>query len=318
MSRFITKIKDNKVGLLISFFVLFSCTVISIYAIKHYGTQYAEQKIQEQLQYSGLAPFVHYQGIHFNPFTLTPSLEEVSFGYENAPWLRFARISFNGYPLTHPSLDVDFWIKESPASSLSRDTRQWMLAAGIDTLLGKGSLLSNVNGDQVSSQFELNIKDLGIVSLSSHIEVLDKNLSMSELRTDLLASVAMGQPEGIFIIHGDTVEISNLDISYKDTGLMTHLLPKTPTENNELLTKIQSNSQNLGLTKAGSKEADQITNAIMFFLQAFQYPSTTKESTNKKLHLSMSPIKPLSLKELALMAHDDSLYQGSNMSISAQ
>ncbi len=297
-----------------SFFVLFSLIIIGIYAIKHFGTQYAAEKIQQQLESSGLTPFVHYQGIHFNPFTLTPSLEDVSFGLESAPWLKFARISFNHYPIKYPSLDVDFWIKESSASSLSRDTSRWMRAVGIETLLGKGSFVSEIESNTSSEQFTaasnlvLNIKDVGRVSFSSQINLLDTNLSMTELRTDLLASVALGQPEAIFIIHGDNVEISNLDIRYQDAGMMKYLWPNTPTKQTDksaLLSKLQISSQDLGLAQAYSVESKHIADTVLAFLQS-----------STSLNLALSPSSPISLKEIALMAGDNNLYQASKMTLS--
>ena len=316
MSRFIANIKDKKVGILVSLFVVFSLTVLGLYAIKYFGTQYTEEALQKQLDDAGLTPFVHYQTVHFNPFTLTPSIEEVSFGFENSPWLQFSRISLNSYPLTYPDLDVDFWIKNSPAESLSDDTRRLMKIAGITTLLGKGSLSSTINEDQVTSQFKLDIKDLGILSTSSHIRLLNNELSMHEIRTDLLASVAMGQPLGLFFIHGEALEINDLDIRYQDSGLVTRLIPETPKsqqEENQLASLLKFLSQSLGVAKANSVEADEIANALVGFLKPSQDPSSNTQASKKQLRLQMSPSKPLSLQELALMAHETRLYKDSNM-----
>ncbi|WOD06239.1 hypothetical protein [Marinomonas sp. GJ51-6] len=316
MSRFIANIKDKKVGILVSLFVVFSLTVLGLYAIKYFGTQYTEEALQKQLDDTGLTPFVHYQTVHFNPFTLTPSIEEVSFGFENSPWLQFSRISLNSYPLTYPDLDVDFWIKNSPAENLSYDTSRLMKVAGITTLLGKGSLSSKVNKDQVTSQFKLDIKDLGILSTSSHIRLLNNELSMHEIRTDLLASIAMGQPLGLFFIHGEALEISDLDIRYQDSGLVTRLIPEAPKsqqEEKQLASLLKFISQSLGVAKANSVEADEIANALVDFLKPYQDPSLNTQANKKQLRLQMSPSKPLSLQELALMAHETRLYKDSNM-----
>ncbi|MEP0072425.1 MAG: hypothetical protein ABJE79_06955 [Marinomonas sp.] len=318
MSRFITNIKDKKVGILVSLFVVFSLTVLGLYTIKYFGTQYTEEALQKQLEDAGLTPFVHYQTVHFNPFTLTPSIEEVSFGFENLPWLQFSRISLNSYPLTYPDLDVDFWIKNSPAESLSNDTRRLMQAAGITTLLGKGSLSSKINENQVASQFKLDIKDLGVLSTSSHIRLLNNELSMHEIRTDLLASIAMGQPLGLFFIHGKALEINDLDIRYQDAGLVTRLIPeapKTQQEDNQLASLLKFLSQSLGVAKANSVEADEIANALVGFLKPSQDPSSNTQASKKRLRLQMSPSKPLSLQELALMAHETRLYKDSNMQL---
>lgn len=299
-----------------SFFVIFCLTVLGLYAIKYFGTQYTEEALQKQLEDAGLTPFVHYQTVHFNPFTLTPSIEEVSFGLENSPWLQFSRISLNSYPLTYPDLDVDFWIKDSPTESLSYDTRRLLKAAGITTLLGKGSLSSKINEDQVTSQFKLDIKDLGVLSTSSHIRLLNNQLSMHEIRTDLLASIAMGQPLGLFFIHGEALEINDLDIRYQDSGLVTRLIPKTPKsqqEENQQANLLKFISQSLGVAKANSVEADEIANALSDFLKPSQDQSLNTQANKKQLRLQMSPSKPLSLQELALMAHETRLYKDSNM-----
>ncbi|MEO9275002.1 hypothetical protein ABFY09_09075 [Marinomonas sp. 5E14-1] len=316
MSRFIANIKDKKVGMLMSLFVVFSLTVLGLYAIKYFGTQYTEEILQKQLDDAGLTPFVHYQTVHFNPFTLTPSIEEVSFGFKNSPWLLFSRISLNSYPLTYPDLDVDFWIKNSLAGNLSYDTRRLMKAAGITTLLGKGSLSSKINEDHVTSEFKLDIKGLGILSTSSHIRLLNNELSMHEIRTDLLASIAMGQPLGLFFIHGEALEINDLDIRYQDAGLVTWLIPEAPKsqqEEKQLASLLKLLSQSLGFARANSVEADEIANALVGFLKPSQDPSLNTQANKKQLRLQMSPSKPLSLQELALMAHETRLYRDSNM-----
>lgn len=298
-------------------FGVFCLIVLGLYAIKHLGTQYTEQALQKQLEASGLTPFVHYQGVHFNPFTLTPSIEEVSVGDKNTPWFEFSRISLNSYPLTYPDLDVNFWLKDSPIDSLSFDTKRLMKATGINTLLGKGSFASQVDEGHVTSRFTLDIKDLGILSTASQIQLLNNNLSMHEVRTDLLASIAMGQPLGLFFIHGDALEISDLDIQYQDSGLVTRLVSDsldTPQNENRLNALLKVMSQGAGLATANSQEANDMAQTLVDFLRPSQ--STSADTTSKKqLRLKMSPPTPLNLQELALMAHETRLYKDSRMQL---
>ncbi|AWX99700.1 hypothetical protein A8139_06570 [Marinomonas primoryensis] len=288
--------------------ILLSCLAIFVlYLIQRYGAQYAEHKIQEQLEHSGLTSFVHYESIHFDPFTLTPSLENVRFGADSWPWLRFARISLNQYPIKYPDLDMDFWIQESPIASVSGDTRRWMRAAGIETLLGKGSFSSKAEGEKVLSQFKLDIKDVGEISLSSNINLLDQTINLPELRSDLLASFALGQPEAMLIMYGKAIELRSLDMTYQDAGLIHHLFPQPAIlqeSKQSQLDYLTFRSQALGLAAVDSKEAKQIASAIWAFL-----------NKPEKLTLSLSPSSPINLKALALSASEERLYKDSNMTI---
>ncbi|MDE8601812.1 hypothetical protein M3I01_002565 [Marinomonas sp. RSW2] len=288
--------------------ILFSCLAIFVlYLIQRYGTQYAEHKIQEQLEHSGLTSFVHYESVHFDPFTLTPSLENVRFGADSSPWLRFARISLNQYPIKYPDLDVKFWIQESPIASVSGDTKRWMRAAGIETLIGKGSFSSKAEGEKVLSQFKLDIKDVGKISLSSNINLLDQSVNLPELRSDLLASFALGQPEAMLIMYGKAIELRSLDMTYQDAGLIHHLFPQPAIgqeSKQSQLDYLTFGSQALGLAAVDSKEAKQIASAIWAFL-----------NKPEKLTLSLSPSSPVNLKALALSASEEKLYNDSNMTI---
>lgn len=303
-----TKLKNGLVKA-VTYFILLSCVAIFVvYAVQRFGGNYAEQKIQEQLELSGLAPFVHYESVHLDPFTLTPSLENVSFGNEYSPWLKFARISFNSYPINYPDLDVDFWIQESPIDSLSRDTRNLMRAAGIETLLGKGSFTSKIEGNKVSSNFTLDIKDIGKLAWASDINILDQNIAMDNLRSDVLASFALGQPEALPIIYGDAIEVHSLKVEYEESGLIAHLIPKlaiSRDSSESQLNGIKYASQALGLAPADSKEAEQIAETLLTFLKQ-----------PEQLSLTMSPSSAISLKELALLANQGSLYKDSKMELS--
>lgn len=283
--------------------------VFGVYAIQHFGTKYAQQKINDQLAQSGLKDLVHYESVNFDPFTLTPSIDNVSVGIESAPWLRFARITFNNFTLNYPDLDIDFWIKQSAASDLSRDTGRLMRSAGIKTLIGKGSFTSTIDGEEVSSHFRLNIKDIGIISVASEVNLLDHNIVMSEFRTDLLASLALGQPEAIFILYGETLEFRSLNINYTDTGLMSRQFPQSETKDSKsaLRSMLKSSSESFGLTTKNTLDAEQIADSIIGFLQE-----------PNQINLSLLPPYPINLKALTLLFGDKNLYKGSNMRISHQ
>jgi len=71
-----------------------------------------------------------------------------------------------------------------------------MRAAGIETLLGKGSFLQS-EGRESIAQFKLDTKDVGeisfVVQLFNLLEF--KTLNMPELRSDIIARLPLGQPE---------------------------------------------------------------------------------------------------------------------------
>ncbi|WP_111638851.1 hypothetical protein [Marinomonas shanghaiensis] len=298
-------------GKVLTYFILLSCfAILGLYAVQRYGAQYAEQKIQEQLERTGLSQFVHYQQVYFNPFTLTPSLEGVKIGDENSPILIFARISFNSYLIKHPNLDIDFWIQESPIDSLSRETRALMRSAGMDTLLGKGSFSSTIQDEGIVSELKLDIKDAGKLTLMSNIRLLDHEFTPSDLRSDILASFALGQPEALPIIYGDAIELRSLEIQYEESGLIHRLFPPSGSYQSnpvELEGALMFASQALGLAPANSPEAKQIATSVQTFLE-----------TPKQLTLSLLPSSPISVKELTLLASEGSLYKNNRITIQSR
>ncbi|MEO9656010.1 hypothetical protein [Marinomonas sp.] len=282
--------------------------VVLIYAVKHFGTQYAQEQIDVRLNESGLSAFVHYEDIHFNPLTLTPSLEQVTLGEKSAPWLRLARVSFNHYPLFQPDLDIDFWIAESPTTELSRDSVRIMRTLGLETLLGKGHFSSTKKADQLASYLSLDIKDLGRIVWDSQIQLTKPNESINTMRTDLLASLALGQPEAMLILYGEHVAFEDVRIRYQENGMIEHLLPASEMSNysdNDLSYLIQAASETLGLASIGSSEAQQIGETLLAFIKQPEH-----------LTLTMKPNQAIDLKDITLLLGDKDLYQQANMQLS--
>ncbi|MBR7889137.1 hypothetical protein J9B83_09305 [Marinomonas sp. A79] len=298
-------------GKAVIYCIFIACGVVFLlFGIQHFGAKYAERAFLKQLEQSGLTPLVHYEKVHFDPFTLTPSFEQVRVGNPEAPWLHFARIAFNSYPLTHPNLDISFWVQESAIEEVSRDTGRLMRAAGIDTLLAKGTFSSQTEGQAVNTHFDLIIKDVGKVSLSSHINLLNDAINLPELRSDLLASIALGQPEAMLNLYGDDIELSSLSARYDEAGLVAHLLPAQPMS--ARATQAQKDafafgSQMLGLAPANSPEAKHIATTLTDFLAD---PQT--------IRLAVTPDTAVSLTQLARYASEGRLYQTSQMNLSVQ
>ena len=309
VKKFVTTLKENGARIVFVCFMLFGLAVLGLYGLKHFGTQYAEKQVQEQLEHAGLLPFVHYENLHFNPFTLTPSLENVRFGVDSAPWLKFSRISFNSYPLTYPNLDVDFWLQESKPEDLSYETEYWMHITGLKTLLGKGSIKSEIDEENVTTHIDLDIHNIGQLSIDSDITLLNSDVSMHEFRTDLLASIALGQPEAVLIIHGESIELNALSLEYEEQGLIHGWVPNppaTPEEEYELFETLRYSSEAFGLAYVDSQEADHIANVMLNFL-----------SSPTKLKMTMAPKEPINLSDLVLFISNSHLYSMSNMTLSS-
>ena len=311
--------KQSLIAKLFTRFVLLSCFgVFVVYGVQRFGGHYANEKAQEKIAQAGLSGLVQYDSLYFNPFSLTPSLENVRVGPANAPWLTFARLSFNSYIIKHPNLDIDFWIQKSEAAELSRDTAALMRAAGIDTLLGKGHLSSEIENDKLTWAFHLDIKDVGKLTLSADITLLDKTTLIRDLRADALASIAMGQPSALLSIYEDDIEIGSLTLQYEELGLVQHRYPISPDNPDDPandLTNYLNNSlaianhtlglaAALGLAQEGSTEATDIDNALKAFLIA-----------PKNLTLSVQPAAPLSLRALRNLAEQGTLYQDGQITL---
>lgn len=293
-------------------FVLLSCFgVFVVYGVQRFGGDYANEKAQEKIAQAGLTGLVQYDSLYLNPFSLTPSLENVRVGPANAPWLKFSRLSFNSYIIKHPNLDIDFWIQQSNQNELSRDTAALMRAAGIDTLLGKGHLSSEIENDNLTWAFHLDIKDVGKLTLSADIKLLDKTTLINDLRADALASIAMGQPSALLSIYEEDIEIGSLTLQYEELGLVQHRYPISPDDpDNYLANSLAIAGHTLGLASAlglaqkGSAEATDIDNALRAFLIA-----------PKNLTLSVQPTAPLSLRTLRDLAEQGTLYQDGQITL---
>ncbi len=300
--------KQSLIAKLFTRFVLLSCFgVFVVYGVQRFGGNYANDKAQEKIAQAGLSGLVQYDSLYFNPFSLTPSLENVRVGPANAPWLTFARLSFNSYIIKHPNLDIDFWIQKSDAAELSRDTAALMRAAGIDTLLGKGHLSSEIVNDKLTWAFHLDIKDVGKLTLSADITLLDKTTLIRDLRADALASIAMGQPSALLSIYEDDIEIGSLTLQYEELGLIQHrypISPDAPDNNLAIASHTLGLAAALGLAQEGSTEATDIDNALKAFLIA-----------PKNLTLSVQPTAPLSLGTLRDLAEQGTLYQDGQITL---
>ena len=290
----------------VSFLILAACVVIfALYLIQKFGAEYAEEKIQQRITTAGLQTLIKYDSVHLDPFTLTPSLENVRFGPNSAPWLNFARISFNSYLFKQPNLDVDFWIKETPVNQLSRETATLFRQAGLKHVLGKGSFQSTLDGDTLESHLHLDIKDAGKLNVISHTELSKQDLSLVDLRTDLLASVALGQPEAILYLYGERLNIEQLSVSYQDTGLAEHLFNDWSQHSNEWrMLKLSQIVDQLKLAPEDSLDALNLARTLDQYLLE---PAT--------LSLTFSPNTAMNLKQLALIAEQKMLAQQAKLKV---
>ncbi|WP_394181904.1 hypothetical protein [Marinomonas posidonica] len=296
----------SKIAKAVSFLILAACAVIfALYLTQKFGAEYAEEKIQQRITNAGLQTLIKYDSVHLDPFTLTPSLENVRFGPNSAPWLNFARISFNSYLFKQPNLDVDFWIKETPVNQLSRETAALFRQAGLKHVLGKGSFQSTLEGDTLESHLNLDIKDAGKLNVISHTQLSKQDLSLVDLRTDWLASVALGQPEAILYLYGEQLSIEQLSITYQDMGLLQHLSGDWPQRSNEWrILKLNQIMDQLKLAPQGSSNALELARTLDQYLLE---PAT--------LSLTFSPNTAMNLKQLALIAEQKMLAQQAKLKV---
>ncbi|BFM50719.1 hypothetical protein [Marinomonas sp. THO17] len=289
----------------VAFFIVLACIAIFVlYLVQKFGSNYAEEKIQQRIRNAGLTHLIHYERLHLDPFTLTPSLEEVRIGPASAPWFYLARISFNSYLFKKPNLDVNFWIKETPVNQLAASSASLLRHAGLQTLLGKGHFRSQVDGDEVTSQLHLDIKDLGKWNLTSDSLVDQSPLNLTEVRTDLLASIALGQPEAVLIIYGDKLKLEEAQLSFDNAGLYQHLLQAWQTPDLALLS-LQNHIAQWGLAPANSRTARQMAQGLYQLIEQDQ-----------SLAVTLQPADPISLKEWVLLTGEKGVAESTNMAIS--
>ncbi len=296
----------SKMAKAVSFLILAACVAIfALYLIQKFGAEYAEEKIQQRITAAGLKAFIEYDSVHLDPFTLTPSLENVRFGPKSAPWLNFARISFNSYLFKQPNLDVDFWIKDTPVDLLSRDTAAWFRQAGLEQVLGKGSFQSTLDGDILQSHLNLDIKDAGKLDLISHTQLATQDLSLVDLRTDLLASVALGQPEAVLYLYGEQLSIDQLSVTYQDTGLAQHLSGDWPQRLREWrIAKLEHLMDQLKLAPQGTSNALALARTLDQYLL-----------NPTQVSLTFSPNEAMNLKQLALIAEQKMLARQAKLKV---
>jgi hypothetical protein len=277
-------------------------------ALKYFGTRYAIQMIDDQIQESGLTPLIHYQKVSFDPLTLTPSLHSVSIGNKNAPWLRFSQIKFNSLPAIYPKLDIEFQF-DSRSQPLARDTRRLMAIAGIKQLAGHGRFLSTPKGNNINSSLTLDISQVGKLLLTSNMDILDANFSLNELRSDFLASMALGQLDAMPILYGDSIALHNLAFRFQDNGLTRHIWPNAQnTRNNkDTLAFLKTLINNTGLAPYESIQAEHIATQIQDFLTKPQ-----------RLSFSMMPKQAIKLATLMTLFQNKSLYRESEMNLAAR
>lgn len=294
----------NKLAKGVALFILIACIAIFVlYLVQKFGSNYAEEKIQQRIQNAGLTQLIQYERLHLDPFTLTPSLENVRIGPASAPWLYLARISFNSYLFKQPNLDVDFWIKETPVNQLDASSASLFRQVGLQTLLGKGHFRSQVEGDKVTTQLHLDIKDVGKWNITSDSLVDQSPLNLMELRTDLLASIALGQPEAVLIIYGDKLKLAQARLDFDNLGLYQHLLQTWQAPDMAILS-LQNQISQLGLAPANSVAALEMARSLYSLIERDQ-----------NLSLQLQPAEPISLKKLVLFAGEDDLAESANMTI---
>ena len=286
--------------------LLLVCAIF--FALKFLGTRYATQTISKQIQESGLTPLIHYKKITFDPLTLSPIMHSVAIGNQRHPWLRFSQIKFNALPVNYPQLDIEFQFDDSQ-QPLARETQHLLTMAGIKQLNGHGRFLSKPTGKNIDSTLTLDIQQIGELFFTTSLDILDPNFSLHELRSDFLASLALGQLDAMPILYGESVALHNMSFRFQDNGLTRYVWPNSEKsinrEDNLLFLKALINK--VGLAPHQSIQADHIATQVQNFL-----------TTPQRLSFSMMPPHPIKLVTLMSFIQNKSLYQDSDMNLVAR
>ncbi|WP_133012856.1 hypothetical protein [Marinomonas flavescens] len=304
-----TKTQRNKIRRgAVSLLALLILLILLFSAAKYFGTRYATQVIDKQIHESGLAPLIHYKSISFNPLTLTPVMHSVSIGNKRYPWLRLTHIKFNYLPVIYPKLNVDFQFDDNKTSFIARDTRRLMTLMGIQQLTGQGHFLSAPKEGNIDSTLTLQVDQVGHLFFNSNIDILNQDVSLQEFRSDLLASMALGQLDAIPILYGDSIAFHKIALRFRDEGLIKRQWPEfSAKSSHEALPYFKTLSAYLGLAPYHSIQNHHISTQVTTFL--------TKANT---LSFSMAPKQPIKLKTLMQFVRNESLYENSDMSLSAR
>lgn len=285
------------------------CFFILFVTVKELGTYYTKKIIDRRLQEAGLSAFIHYQTISFQPFTLTPSLESVTLGNERYPWLALKTLSMKWLPLTYPNLDVSFQF--DPSKPLARDSHYLLSKLGIHALRGSGHFVSNKTDKQLTSKLTLDIQQVGTLHWMSKLDLLTDSVSLQEFRSDLLASMALGQMSAMPILYGDSIAFETVDVRFHDSGLVAHLFPHPPSkqqgsssEQVPITAKLENTIATLGLAKTGSNASKYIADQLFTF---WQQPNT--------LTITMTPKRAISLTDIMLLSQEKQLYDGAKITI---
>ncbi|REG84985.1 hypothetical protein [Marinomonas pollencensis] len=277
---------------------------IAFFALKYVGSRYTTQIITQQIEESGLTPLIHYKKITFDTLTLSPVMHSVSIGNQRYPWLRFSKITFNALPINYPQLDIEFQFDDSQ-QPLARDTQRLLAIAGVNQLTGHGRFLSKPNGNNIDSTLTLTMPHLGQLYLSTNLDILDADFSLHELRSDLLASLALGQLDAMPILYGESVALHKLALRFQDNGLTKQIWPHSQSNEKRLLVKSIINS--IGLAAYDSPQAEYLATQFENFL-----------ANPKQLSFSMLPKKAIKLSSLMKFSQEKSLYLKSDMALMAK
>ncbi|MBJ7537281.1 hypothetical protein [Marinomonas transparens] len=297
-------IKISLVGLFI--------VALGVVGIQTLGVTFLNKQIQAQLDQTGLASFVRFHDVSIDPFTLSLSFHQVSFGNPTYPWLIFDSITLNKGLFNNQVLDVTFQLNQTAIKKLSNDTQHLMKMAGLTELAGNGRFTSLQQDQHVTSNMALDIKGLGQFSLANQMKTQLNAALIQEIRTDMLASMAFGQPEAIFLIYGDDITFYDIKLSFQDAGLIQHLWPTYGNENNIkkiMFERLKSDTHTWGLAEATSQRNVEIAKTLTDYL------TSTDRSNTQHLEISIHPDSPLSLGELYLLSKDKQLADKTNMHV---
>lgn len=296
--------------ILVGLIILSVLAVLFTIPLKFFGTRYLENQLQQQLTQAGLMGLVHYSKLNLDLFSLTVSLNDVSLGRENAPWIRLHDIHFKHILLNYPDLDINFTLENSDQKTLSRKTRLYMALAGINVLQGQGYIKSKIKGDELDSNIQLQLNQSGTLQLASRLSINTTGVTLETLRSDLLASLALGQPEAMVFLYGDNLRLKSLKLQYQEEGLVQRYMTSfglNKGTRDYLVSTIDSGVSSLGLAPWQSPAAKEIANTLTDFLLS-----------PNRLQIALLPPSYVTLNELSAFLTNKTFYSNTNMKIEVE
>lgn len=288
--------------------------IVILTAVTFYGQSVAQQKIDLAISDYDLGKIVQYDSVSFNPFTLTPSLNNVVVGQQGKSILLFDQISFHNYDVNKRKrlvdIDVSYQLETVPVNDAPIDIKEMLVLpvmTGLSSFGGGGRVVIDADGEDLNLFVSAMVDDISGVELDLSA-IYDGELKTEGLgKRNLLSPFgALGAIQSL----GDDVYFETLTFKLKDDGFLDKWLPQSTEaadyDETEQFDSLAYNVEGMGLAKATSFEAENIAHEVMAFIAS---PNT--------FTVSVEPEDPVSLSDVLGFLQKKQAYKRLGMDISS-